>query len=73
MITFGRLRSAVLKVNAPKCRFGLKDIPYLGYVIIQGGIKPDPKKAQGIIDTRRPTTITKAQEIIGMVHHYRDM
>ena len=24
---FGRLRAAVLKINAPKCSFGLKDIP----------------------------------------------
>ena len=30
---FGRLRAAGLKVNAPKCSFGLKYIPYLGCVI----------------------------------------
>ena len=33
MIIFGRLRAAGLKVNAPKCSFGLKYIPYLGHVI----------------------------------------
>ena len=36
-IIFGRLRAAGLKVNAPKCSFGLKDIPYLGYVITREG------------------------------------
>ena len=28
-ICFSRIRKAVLKINANKCRFGLKDIPYL--------------------------------------------
>ena len=32
-IIFGRLRAAVLKVNAHNCSFGLKAIPYLGYEI----------------------------------------
>ena len=72
-IMFSRLRAAGLKVNAPKCIFGLKDIPYLGYVITRGGIKPDPKEVQGIMDIRRPATTTEAQAPIGMVQYYRDM
>ena len=65
---FGRLRAAGLKVNTPKCSFGLKDITYRGYVITQDGIKPDPKKVQGIMDLGRPTTTTEAQALIGIVH-----
>ena len=49
-IIFRRLRAAGLKDNAPKCSFGLKYIPYLGYVITREGIKPDLKKVQGIMD-----------------------
>ena len=49
-VILARLRTAGLKINAPKYSFGLKDIPYLGYVINQHGIKPDPKKVQGIMD-----------------------
>ena len=33
IIILVRLRAADLKVNAPKCSFGLNYIPYLGYVI----------------------------------------
>ena len=47
---FGRLCAAVLRVNAPKCSFGLKEIPYLGYVITREGIKTELKKVQGIMD-----------------------
>ena len=32
-IIFGRMRDAGLKVNAPKCSFGLKYISYQGYII----------------------------------------
>ena len=52
-IIFVILRAAGLKVNAPKCSFGLNNIPYLGYVITRGGIKPDPNKLQGFIDIKR--------------------
>ena len=55
-IIFSRLRAVGLKLNAPKCSFGLKEIPYLGYVITQDGIKTDQRKLRGIIDIRRPTT-----------------
>ena len=68
-----RLRAAGLKVNAPNCSLGLKDILYLGYVITREGIKPDPKKLQGIMNLRRPYTITEVQALISMVQYYRDM
>ena len=72
-IIFVRLRAEGLNVNAPKCDFGLKDIPYLSCVIKKEGIKPYPKKVQGIMDIGRPATTTEAQALIGMVHYYIDM
>ena len=62
-----------LKVNATKCSLGLNYIPYLGYLITQQGIKPDPEKVQGIRDLRIPTTTTQARVLIGIVHYYRYM
>ena len=55
---FGRLQIVGLKVSAPKCSFGLKDLPYLRYVITRKCIKPDPNKVQGIMDLGRPATTT---------------
>ena len=46
IIIFDRLRATGLKVNAPKCSFGLKENTYLGYFITREGIKPDLKKVQ---------------------------
>ena len=61
------------KSYAPKCSFGLKGIPYLGYVTTREGIKPDPKKFQGIMDIGRPATTTEARALIGIFQYYRDM
>ena len=47
IIIFGILRYAGLKVNAPKCSFGLNDITYLGYTITREVIKPNPRKCKG--------------------------
>ena len=72
-IIFGRLRAVGWKVNVHKCSFGLKDVSYLIYVITMEGIKPDPKKVQGIIDIGRPSTTTEVRALIGMVHYYSNM
>ena len=73
IIIFGRLRAAGLKFNAPRCSFGLKDIPYLGYVIKREGVKPDPNKLQGIMDLWRTATTTETRVPPGMVQYYRVM
>ena len=72
-IIFGRMHAAGLRVNVPKRSFGLKEIPYLGYVTTREGTKPDPKKVQGIMDLGRPDNTTEARALIGMVQYYRDM
>ena len=72
-IIFRRFRAAGLKVNDPKCSFELKEITYLGYEITQESIKPDPKKAQGIIYLGRTNTMTEVQAFVGIVYYYRDM
>ena len=70
---FRRFLKAGLKVNAAKCSFGLKEIPYLGYIISIDGVKPDPKKIQGILDLNKPQTAKEMKSLIGMVQFYKDM
>ena len=70
---FRRFEKAGLKVNAPKCSFRLQEIPYLGYIITKQGIKPDPKKVQGIVDLCKPTTAKEMKTLIGMIQFYQDI
>ena len=69
----GRLRTAGLKANAPKCSFGLNDITNLCYVITRKGIKPDPNKLQNMLYLGRPDTTTEARELVGIVQYYMDI
>jgi hypothetical protein len=70
---FRRFEKAGLKVNAPKCSFGVKEIPYLGYIISVDGLRPDPKKVQGIMDLNKLETAKEMKSLIGVIQFYRDM
>lgn len=41
---FSNLKNYNLKVNPEKCQFLCKQIYYLGHLITESGVKPDPKK-----------------------------
>ena len=71
IIILGKLRAAGLKVNAPKCSFEVKKIPFLCYVIPREGIKLKPKEVQDIMDLVLPTITTETQELTGMMQYYR--
>ncbi len=43
-----RLRKAGLRLKAKKCLFLRKEVPYLGYVVTDEGIKPDTAKTDKI-------------------------
>ena len=58
-VIFYRLLTEVLKVNAPKWMFGLKDIYHLGYEITWYGIKTEMKKVKGIMNPGGPATRTE--------------
>ena len=70
---FRRCQKAGLKINAEKCRFGLDEIDYLGYIVTPTGVQPNPKKIKAIQALERPTTVTEVRRLIGMVQYYRDL
>ncbi|XP_033226048.1 uncharacterized protein LOC117178726 [Belonocnema kinseyi] len=43
----GRLKSAGLILQPDKCRFLCKEIRYLGHIISEDGVNPDPKTSLG--------------------------
>ena len=40
----GRLKTAGLTLQPEKCHFLRREITYLGHVITENGVKPDPRK-----------------------------
>ena len=70
---FRRCLKANLKMNPLKCRFGLNEIDYLGYIVTPTGMQPNPKKIKAIQALERPRTVTEVRKLIGMVQYYRDL
>jgi hypothetical protein len=68
-----RLCDIILKVNAAKSLFFAHKIEYLGYILTRGGIKPQPKKVQGILALNPPNNVKELSHFLGMVQNYRDM
>ena len=72
-VVLERFQRKGLRVNIDKSSFGISEVEYLGYLITKEGIKPDPKKVQGIVDMARPTTSTEIRRLVGLVQYYRDL
>ena len=68
-----RLRDAGLKVNGLKSFFGMKEVEYLGYILTQNGVKPQPKKVEGLLNIAPPKTVRQLRSFLGAVNYYRDM
>ena len=66
-VLFDKLHAPGLKVDAPKCSFGLKDIPYLGNILKKEGIKPVYNKVKMIMVIRRSNTTTGSRFLNRMV------
>ena len=64
---FLRCRLHNLKLQLKKCRFFLQELPWLGHVIGQGTLRPDPNKVSAILEMPDPDTPADLVRILGMV------
>jgi hypothetical protein len=46
-------------------------VPFLGYIISNGGIPVDPAKVKGIVAWSIPTIVTEIRNFLGLVGCYR--
>ena len=68
---FTRLRKAKLKLHPKKCKFAVKEVHYLGHVLSQNGIKPNPDKVEAILSIPAPTKVKQLRSFLGMIGYYR--
>ncbi|UYV65543.1 hypothetical protein LAZ67_3004647 [Cordylochernes scorpioides] len=68
---FGRLRDYGLAINETKCTFGQPSVKFLGFIITNAGISPDPQRVQAIKDIPIPDTVGKLRRFLGMLNFYR--
>lgn len=66
-----RLRAANLRLQPDKCEFLRKEVAYLGHVINQEGVKPDPKKVEAVLHFPRPKNSKNIKQFLGLAGYYR--
>ena len=66
-----RLLEAGLTINVEKSKFCFKELQYLGYVVGQGCLKPDPAKVSAILEFPAPKTPKQVRRFLGMAGWYR--
>lgn len=66
-----RLQKAGLKLKLSKCEFLMHEVKYLGHIISDKGISPDPEKTKVIETLNEPKSVKGVRSFIGMASYYR--
>lgn len=68
---FNRLRENQLFIQPDKSEFIHGQLPYLGFIISQNGIKPNPAKVDSIRNFPEPKNVRSIQQFLGLAGFYR--
>lgn len=68
---FGRLRKYNLKLQPLKCEFLRKEVAYLGHIITDEGVKPDPKTTECVTRFPVPKNQKDVKSFLGLAGYYR--
>jgi hypothetical protein len=66
-----RLREHKLYAQLPKCDFGLSELKFLGHIIGEFGVKPDPAKVQVVQDWPEPNNAAELRSFLGLAQYFR--
>jgi hypothetical protein len=53
-----------------KCEFWLREVPFLGHVLSDGGIMVNPTKVQEVLDWKAPISVHEVRSFLGLVGNY---
>jgi hypothetical protein len=65
-----KLRDHKLYAKLSKCEFWLKQVAFLGHIILKGGIYVHPSKVQDVLSWKAPTSVSDIQSFLGLTGYY---
>lgn len=68
---FDRLRLNNLKLQPDKCEFMRHEVTYLGHIISENGVRPNPEKVQVVTDYPIPNNAKEVKQFLGICGFYR--
>lgn len=66
-----RITAAGLTISVSKSRFCMKSLKYLGYIVGEKGISPDPEKIAAIKNYAVPKNFRDVRRLFGLIGWYR--
>ena len=66
-----KLQNAGLYAKLSKCKFALKALKFLGHIVDDHGISPDPAKVQIVLDWPTPTSVSEVRSFMGLAQYFR--
>ena len=70
-LVLSKLQGAQLYARLSKCRFALSAIKFLGHVVDQHGIHPDPDKVKIVQDWDTPQNVSALRSFLGLAQYFR--
>lgn len=74
------VRAINMQLNPTKCRFRVSEVPYVGHLLTDKGVKPDPDKTKAICHMPIPEDKNGLQRFLGMsnylskfIHRYSEI
>ena len=67
-----RARERGISFNKAKCTFGVASISYLGHIIENGTVRPDPDRIAPLMNMPLPQTVKQLQRFLGMLSYLRN-
>ena len=68
---FKRIREEGLKLSPSKCHLFKKKVKYVGHVVSEDGVEPDPDKISKAVDWPRPTSPEQVRQFLGFIGYYQ--
>ena len=66
-----RMKELDLHLKLKKCKFGVKEVDFLGLILRPGEIAMDPTKLSGIAEWPIPAKVKDVQSFLGFTNYYR--
>ena len=65
-----RIKDFGFHLRLNKCSFGMNQIKYLGHIVDETGLKPDPEKVGAILKMPEPDNVQSLRSFLGAVNFY---
>ncbi len=68
-VVIRRLQESGMTLNGEKCIFSSSEVKFLGQILSEAGIRPDPEKVAAIQKLQDPNNVHELRRFLGMVNH----